>query len=91
MMHRFEWNAKQNKGAKRKYQFWQSDNHPIALFTPKVIWQKINYIHMNPVVEGIVLKREEYCYSFANNYAGEEGLLKVELMDFYDEVGYLGA
>jgi len=83
MMHRFEWNGKQNKAANRKHQFWQSGNHPTALFTPKVIWKKINYIHLNPLVAGIVSKREDYCFSSASNYAGEEGMLEVELMDYY--------
>ncbi|MFT4667033.1 MAG: putative transposase [Gammaproteobacteria bacterium] len=91
LLRRFAYNAKQNKGKNRKYQFWKSDNHPIALFTPKVIWQKINYVHLNPVVEGIVSNREAYCYLSAQNYAREEGMLEVELMDFYDEIGYLGA
>jgi len=39
--------------------------------------QKIDYIHMNPVEEGLVFKPEDYVYSSAVDYAGEKGLLEV--------------
>ena len=35
-----------------KYQFWRHDNKPIELWSNKVIDEKINYIHNNPVAEG---------------------------------------
>ena len=40
-----------------------------------IFYQKINYIHMNPVVEGIVDQPEYYLYSSARDYAGRTGLL----------------
>lgn len=57
------------------YQFWRHDNKPIELFSNKVIFQKINYIHQNPVEEGYVFKPEEYRYSSAVDYAGDKGML----------------
>ena len=36
-----------------------------------------DYIHNNPVEEGIVFRAEDYLYSSAANYAGEKGLLDV--------------
>ena len=57
--------------------FWRSDNKPIELWSNKVIDQKINYIHQNPVEEGIVFRAEDYLYSSAADYAGEKGLLDV--------------
>ncbi len=54
------------------YQFWRQDNHPIELYSNAVIDQKINYIHDNPVEEGIVLNPKDYLYSSARNYAGLE-------------------
>jgi hypothetical protein len=33
-------------------------------------------MHQNPVEAGLVFKPEEYVYSSATDYAGEEGLLK---------------
>lgn len=35
----------------------------------KMFWTKLNYVHKNPVKEGIVLKAEDYKYSSARNYA----------------------
>jgi REP element-mobilizing transposase RayT len=58
-----------------KYQFWRHDNKPIELWSSKVIDEKINYIHNNPVEEGIVFKPEDYVYSSAIDYCGEKGIL----------------
>jgi REP element-mobilizing transposase RayT len=57
------------------YQFWRHDNRPIELWSNYVIFQKINYIHQNPVVAGIVFRPEDYKYSSAVDYSGEKGLL----------------
>ena len=62
------------------YQFWRQDNHPIELDSNKLMDQKLEYIHNNPVVEGIVDIPEEYLYSSARNYAGRQGLIEVELI-----------
>ncbi len=56
-------------------QFWQHDNHPIELWSPKVTQEKINYIHQNPVEAGLVYHAEDYVYSSARDYSGEKGLL----------------
>ena len=58
-----------------KYQFWRHDNHPIELWSNKVIDEKNNYVHINPVEEGLVFRPEDYLYSSAADYAGEKGLL----------------
>ena len=63
---------------KQTYQLWRNDNHPIHLFKAQIIEQKLNYIHFNPVEEGIVDYPEEYSYSSAKDYKGMKGLLKVE-------------
>ena len=62
----------------RKFQFWRQDNHPIECFTAEVMQQKLDYIHNNPVKEGIVEFPEQYIYSSASNYADKNGLLNVE-------------
>jgi hypothetical protein len=61
------------------------DNHPIALVLPKVIWQKVDYIHQNQVRAALVEKAEDYLYSSARNYAFEnqECLLEVDLLKPY--------
>ena len=52
----------------KNYQFWRQDNQPQELYSPVFVFQKINYIHMNPVESGIVDKPEEYLYSSARDY-----------------------
>jgi hypothetical protein len=41
------------------YQFWQQDNQPKIILTSAFAFQKLNYIHNNPVDAGIVEKAEE--------------------------------
>lgn len=48
LLHVFSYYAKFNTN-NRYYQMWIQDNHPIELVSPKVIWQKVEYIHNNPV------------------------------------------
>jgi len=64
-----------NSSNVKLYQFWQHDNHPIELWSKKVIDEKINYIHYNPVNGGLVYKPEQYLYSSAANYYGKKGLI----------------
>ena len=52
----------------KNYQFWRQDNQPQELYSPAFIFQKINYIHNNPVEAGIVERREHYLYSSAKDY-----------------------
>ena len=59
------------------FRFWRADNKPIELWSNAVIDQKIEYIHQNPVEAGLVFRAEDYVYSSAIDYAGEDGLLNV--------------
>ena len=68
--------SKNNKNS--KYQLWRNDNHPIELYSNEVINQKADYIHNNPVLEGIVERASDYLYSSAKNLEGEAGMLEVE-------------
>jgi REP element-mobilizing transposase RayT len=67
--------AAKNSSNVKHHQFWRHDNKPIELWSNKVIAEKINYIHQNPVVAGLVFKPEDYKYSSAIDYAGDKGLL----------------
>jgi len=51
------------------YQFWLQHSHPIELNTGEKLNQRLDYIHNNPVVAGIVRYPEDYLYSSAGNYA----------------------
>lgn len=50
----------------KNYAFWIKDSHPTELYTQPVFDQKVNYIHMNPVVSGIVSEPEHYLLSSAH-------------------------
>ncbi len=52
----------------KEYQFWRQDNQPHELYSSAFIFQKINYIHNNPVEAGIVERPEHYLYSSARDY-----------------------
>ena len=65
-------------GKHTKYMFWQNDYHPVELSTNLLLTQRLDYIHNNPVVAGIVDKAEEYLYSSARDYYGTgKGLLDI--------------
>lgn len=85
LMYLFGYFAKKNK-RKTEHQFWQTDNHPINLYSTKVIRQKLNYIHKNPVRAGWVEMPQHYIYSSASNYLEEgRGILEVEILEsFYN-------
>jgi len=59
----------------KQYQFWRHDNKPIELWSNKVIFEKIKYIHNNPVEEGLVYYPQDYVYSCAIDYAGGKGMI----------------
>ena len=60
----------------KNFQFWRHDNRPIEVWSNKVISEKINYVHKNPVEEGLVFRAEDYVYSSASDYAGIQGVLE---------------
>ena len=57
---------------KSKYQLWQEGFHPKLIEFDKVLKQKIEYIHNNPVKRGFVNKPEYWRYSSATDYYLEE-------------------
>jgi putative transposase len=63
-----------------KYQFWQQHNKPIELWSNKVIEQKLDYIHQNPVNSGFVNEAEHWKYSSALNYTGIKGNVELCLL-----------
>jgi len=61
----------------RKYQFWQEGVHPELIQGEKMMRQKVEYIHNNPVERGYVDCPEHWRYSSARNYLGMKGLVEV--------------
>ncbi|MEP7376787.1 MAG: hypothetical protein ABI675_25540 [Chitinophagaceae bacterium] len=44
----------------KNYQFWKQDNHSMLLKTEKFLFQKINYLHENPVRAGFVNESDHW-------------------------------
>ncbi len=70
--------AGKEKGNINKYQFWQHHNKPIELWSNKVIQQKIDYIHNNPVMSGFVVESVDWKYSSARNYQDDQTVLEID-------------
>lgn len=70
--------AGKKKSNVAKRQFWQQHNKPIELWSGKVMKQKINYIHNNPVESGFVTDPIDWKYSSARNYAEDDTILKID-------------
>ncbi|MFC1223874.1 transposase [Pedobacter sp. BG31] len=64
------------------YKVWQDGYHAVELISSEFTFQKLNYIHQNPVTAGIVSEPEHYIYSSASNYCNLGGPIDVELLDF---------
>src|SRR6185437_9728392 len=84
---RREWMLSMMESAGKKnsqntnFQLWQQDNHPIEHFDRKILHQKLDYLHYNPVLAGIVDKPEDYLYSSARDYCGMPGLIDIILVE----------
>ncbi len=74
MLNLFSYAGKQSKSHKT-FKFWQAGNHAIEVYSPEFTWDKVNYIHSNPVEEGLVNCPEDWLYSSARNYSGEEEVI----------------
>ena len=58
--------AGEKKGSKMK--IWQDDYHPVAIVSEKWFYEKLNYMHNNPVRKGFVMEPEDWKYSSARNW-----------------------
>ncbi len=61
----------------RLYQVWQEGSHPQEIINERMMTQKIDYIHNNPVRRGYVRRSTDWIYSSARSYHGLAGPLKV--------------
>jgi REP element-mobilizing transposase RayT len=65
----------------QKYKVWQDGNQAKEIFSMSFLYEKLEYIHNNPVNDLIVEKPEDYLYSSARNYAGLDSFLDVFVLD----------
>jgi len=67
----------------RKYQIWQEGFHPQEIMSDKIFYQKIEYIHYNPIRNNLVDDYLDWRYSSAIDfYTGKEGAIKLDLFDY---------
>ena len=73
----FEKVGKQTSRA--EYKVWQDSFWEEVVFTEKFLYQKLDYIHMNPVRAGLVDEPQKYPYSSYRNYELEDdSLLEID-------------
>lgn len=63
---------------KSKKKLWQDDYQALLLDSDKLIDDKIDYIHNDPVEAMIVEKPDHYIFSSANDFIGFKGFVDVE-------------
>ncbi|MEX6690589.1 transposase [Danxiaibacter flavus] len=65
----------------KRHEFWQRDSLAIHLYSGKVAYQKMNYIHNNPVTERWKLVKDpcDYIYSSASFY--EKGEKRYDFLE----------
>ena len=79
MLNQFEFAGRYNPKIEN-YKFWQDGNEAKEIHTQEFLQQKIDYIHMNPVIAEIVEEPHYYRHSSAIDYSGGKGLLDVILI-----------
>ena len=58
---------------------WQDHYWDKLIYSPKVLRQKLNYLHRNPVRAGLVASPEDYPYSSYRSYVcGDESLIQID-------------
>jgi REP element-mobilizing transposase RayT len=60
--------------ANKSYEFWKRDSLGIELFTPKIIYQKLDYIHNNPCRKKWMLSNDPLDYPFSSYNFYETGM-----------------
>ena len=54
----------------KDFQFWMQHNQPVELSSAKMVKQRLDYIHNNPLATGLVDKADEWVHSSAGDYFG---------------------
>ena len=76
----FQSNKKSYK-TRSNYQVWQEGYKPKELLSDKILRQKFDYIHYNPVKKGLVSEPADWKYSSAGFYEkGVEGVIKLDMI-----------
>jgi putative transposase len=79
LLYMFKFYARQTS-ANKEYKLWTNNNHPIELISEDFFYQKLAYIHNNPVRAGIVNQEKDYIYSSASNYANLKSIFEIDFL-----------
>jgi putative transposase len=64
-----------------EWQLWQQHNKPIEIVNNDMFYQKLNYIHKNPVEAGFVENEEDYLFSSARDFYNKKGLIDLSYIN----------
>ena len=79
LLEKFEEAGRKSSNVKQ-HQLWRHDNKPIELWSNKVIDEKLNYIHNNPLESGFVADTIDWKYSSARNYVNkDQTILEIDM------------
>ena len=72
--------------ANKKYEFWKRDSLAVHLYSKEIAFQKLEYIHNNPVTEywRLAVETYDYPYSSASYYEKDKKMYSF-LKDLRDE------
>jgi putative transposase len=80
--HAPEWlpRVTRKRGKRIERLFWQSGGgYDRNITEPATLWSVIDYLHLNPIRRGLVIRAEDWRWSSASCYAGKtEGELRVD-------------
>ena len=69
--------AGQTNSNNNDWQCWQQHNHPLEILNETMFYQKLGYIHRNPVEAGFVKNEEDWLYSSAGDFYNKKGLIEL--------------
>ena len=62
-----------------EHQLWQEGFHPQQILSDKMLNQKVEYLHHNPVRRGIVSEPEHWVYSSASDFIlNRKGIIEIQ-------------
>lgn len=68
---------------KQRHKVWMDRFDDEVIKSEKWFFQKLNYIHNNPVKKGLVEAPEDWLYSSARNYSkGDHSIIKIDIFEF---------
>ena len=65
----------------QEYQVWEEGSQPKLITNRKMLNQKLNYIHYNPVRCGYIDDPSDWRYSSYRHYVGKECLLPITVIE----------